>query len=359
MIGGGLAGCAVAWQAHFRGLKVLLIDRQDPDSSSRVAAGLVTSITGTRAAASWKWEEFYPVADRFYRQVEHTTGAMFWKVQPALKVYESISEAELYQSRWGDADSNTLGTSPRIYPVDRTSDFAGLRAPLGACMMHPSARLETQKYIQSTHDFFLRYNAMQVVNLDLESEFDSRYDSIVFRSVGCQSACVILCQGVAARENIFFNRLPLHPARGDILQIESKSFRIEHVVHGQGWLVPTDAGRFLVGATYDRNELTTDCSQQNPNAVKAREELMKRWEALVQGSFAAKDHLVLGQRAAVRPASYDRHPLIGQHETIDRMYCMNGLGSKGSLMAPGLANTLLDAIDGVRIPKHLDWKRRK
>ncbi|MFY7875920.1 MAG: FAD-dependent oxidoreductase, partial [Pirellula sp.] len=52
MVGGGLAGCAVAWQAHFRGLKVLLIDRQDPDSSSRVAAGLVTSITGTRAAAS-------------------------------------------------------------------------------------------------------------------------------------------------------------------------------------------------------------------------------------------------------------------------------------------------------------------
>ena len=359
MIGGGLAGCSVAWQAHFRGRKVLLIDRQDPDSSSRVAAGLVTSITGTRAAASWKWEDFYPVANRFYRQVERTTGTMFWKVHPALKVFGSISEAELYQSRWGNADSNNLAAPPSISPVFQINDLAGLHAPFGACMMHPSARLDTQKYIQSTHDFFLRNNAMQVVNLDLEAEVDGRSDGIVLRSLGCKSDWIVLSQGVAARENVFFNRLPLHPARGDILQIESKSFRIDHVVHGQGWLVPTEAGRFLLGATYDRNELTSDCSHQNLNAAKAREELMQRWEAMVQGSFASREHLVLGQRAAVRPASYDRHPLIGQHETIDRMYCMNGLGSKGSLMAPELANTILDAIHGVGIPKHLDWKRRK
>ena len=338
---------------------MLLIDRQDPDSSSRVAAGLVTPVTGTRAAASWKWEDFYPVADRFYRQVEHTTGAIFWKVQPALKVFESISEAELYQSRWGNADSKTLATLPSVSNVSQGSDLAGLHAPFGACKMQPSARLDTQKYIQSTHDFFLRHNAIQIMDLDLEADFDGRSDGIVLRSIGCKSACVVLCQGVTARENVFFNRLPLHPARGDVLQIESKSFRIEHVVHGQGWLVPTEAGRFLVGATYDRNELTSDCSHQNANARKAREELMQRWEALVQGSFASKEHLVLGQRAAVRPASYDRHPLIGQHETIDRMYCMNGLGSKGSLMAPGLANIILDAIDGARIPKHLEWKRRK
>ena len=349
----------MAWQAHFRGLKVLLIDRQDPDSSSRVAAGLVTPVTGARAAASWKWDEFYPVADRFYRQVEHATGAMFWKVQPALKVFESISEAELYQSRWSDPDSNTLGTSPRISPVDSTIDLSGLHAPFGACMMHPSARLDTQKYIQSTQDFLLQHNAMQILDLDLEAEFDGRSDGIVLRTLGCKSAWVVLSQGVAARENVFFHRLPLHPARGDVLQIESKTFRIEHVVHGQGWLVPTELGRFLVGATYDRHELTSDCSRQNPNATKAREELMQRWEAMVQGSISSTDHLVLGQRAAVRPASYDRHPLIGQHETIDHMYCMNGLGSKGSLMAPGLANTLLDAIDGARIPKHLEWKRRK
>lgn len=349
----------MAWQAHFRGLKVLLIDRQDPDSSSRVAAGLVTPVTGSRAAASWKWNEFYPVADRFYRQVEHTTGAMFWKVQPALKVFESISEAELYQSRWGNADSQTLATLPSVSTVSQVSDLAGLHAPFGACRMHPSARLDTQKYIQSSHDFFLRHNAMQIMNLDLEAEFDDRSDGIVLRTLGCKSAWVVLSQGVAARENVFFNRLPLHPARGDVLQIESKSFRIEHVVHGQGWLVPTEAGRFLVGATYDRHELTSDCSHQNPNATNARVELMQRWETLVQGSFDSEEHLVLDQRAAVRPASYDRHPLIGQHETIDRMYCMNGLGSKGSLMAPGLANTILDATDGGGIPKHLEWKRRK
>ena len=49
-----------------------MIDRLDAQSSSRVAAGLVTPVTGSRAAASWRWNEFYPAADLFYRHVEQT-----------------------------------------------------------------------------------------------------------------------------------------------------------------------------------------------------------------------------------------------------------------------------------------------
>ncbi|MFM7974104.1 MAG: FAD-dependent oxidoreductase, partial [Pirellula sp.] len=53
VVGGGLAGCAMVWQALRRGLNVALVDQLSPQSSSRVAAGLVTPITGNRLALSW------------------------------------------------------------------------------------------------------------------------------------------------------------------------------------------------------------------------------------------------------------------------------------------------------------------
>ena len=354
-----MAGCAVAWQAHFRGLDTLLIDRQDRDSSSRVAAGLVTPITGGRAAASWKWDDYYSLADVFYRRIERMTGSFFWNVAPAIKVFETVAEFDLYHARWMNSEVMSSAFQPRIRPVSGASCLKGLHTPFEACEMLPSARLDTENYLRSTHEYFERQDAIRFMNLDCEAELDCRSESIAVRSLGLQATSAILCQGVAARENLFFKNLPLHPARGDVLQIESKSLRIDQVVHGQGWIVPTGGNRFLVGATYNRSELSSDCSDLNLHALHARDELIQRWEALVQGSFAAMDHRVVGQRAAVRPASYDRHPLIGQHETFDRLYCMNGLGSKGSLMAPGLASTVLDAIHGAQIPSCLDWKRRR
>jgi glycine/D-amino acid oxidase-like deaminating enzyme len=64
-------------------------------------------------------------------------------------------------------------------------------------------------------------------------------------------------------------------------------------------------------------------------------------------------------RAAVRPASYDRHPLIGRHRWVSNAYTLNGLGSKGSLMAPLLAEQVCDCIEtGQSVDPLLDWQRR-
>jgi glycine/D-amino acid oxidase-like deaminating enzyme len=68
---------------------------------------------------------------------------------------------------------------------------------------------------------------------------------------------------------------------------------------------------------------------------------------------------ILEHRIGVRPASYDRHPLIGSHPKHRNLLCLNGLGSKGSLMAPFLAERILEWIlDGTPIESPLLWNRR-
>ena len=68
IIGGGLAGTTLAWRLHERGLPFLIVDRDEPGTSSKIAAGLVTPLTGMRMNLSWRYDILHPEAVAFYRR---------------------------------------------------------------------------------------------------------------------------------------------------------------------------------------------------------------------------------------------------------------------------------------------------
>ncbi|MEO1998698.1 MAG: FAD-dependent oxidoreductase, partial [Planctomycetaceae bacterium] len=69
IVGQGLAGTALAWSLTWRHRNILVVDRSRPSSASRVAAGLITPITGQRLTPTWRYNEFWPAAVEFYRRV--------------------------------------------------------------------------------------------------------------------------------------------------------------------------------------------------------------------------------------------------------------------------------------------------
>lgn len=360
VLGAGLAGAAMAWQSHWRGWSVAIIDRLDAQSSSRVAAGLVTPITGSRAAASWKWDEFYPIADTFYQRTENETGGSFWRVEPALRVFGSQVERELYESKWLSARDHGSPSSIRAEWVSK-EESNGLNALFGMSQMTPAARLDTTAYLSATQSYFQTRDAFYNfdLNCDVDLMFNNTEHTLCISSLQLIGKRMVFCQGIAARENRFFNDLPLHPARGDMLLIESPRVQFERVVHHDAWAVPVGQQRYLVGATYDRATLQESNEVSQAKTMQFREELMQRWESLAHGTFRAGDHVVMEQRSAIRPASYDRHPLMGQHNVHGNVFCLNGLGSKGTLMAPRLAELAIAAMNGASIDRVFSRSRRK
>ena len=355
VVGGGLAGCAMVWQAIRRGLSVAMIDLQSNISSSRVAAGLVTPITGSRLALSWRYPEYFQAADELYRFAELKLQASFWSVAPALRIFSSDSERDLFEDRW--AKPEFLEPNPSIH-VQRVSQgqHPNLAAPHGGFLMSPAARLATEVYLDSTRRMLDAQGLLYESLLDLDQDLVLSEHAIRFPSLNLCAQRVCLAQGVAARSNRWFGSLALHPARGDILKIASKSPSIEHVVHREGWIVPLGAQEFLLGATYARG--AQDCQIDSQVGISAREELLRRWYAFFHSPAPSIE--IIQQRAAVRPASYDRHPLIGSHGEHSNLFCINGLGSKGSLMAPRLAQLLLDHVEfGSPIDKALHFDRRR
>src|SRR6188768_1512417 len=99
IVGQGLAGTALAWALLRRGRRVLVIDREGGGSSSRVAAGLITPVTGKRLAKSWRWDELYPAAVAFYRAIEAETRSAFFHQRPALRLFANEAERDEFRRR--------------------------------------------------------------------------------------------------------------------------------------------------------------------------------------------------------------------------------------------------------------------
>jgi len=377
----------MAWQASNRGLDVAIVDDPCPSSSSRVAAGLVTPITGDRLALSWRWSEFYPACNDLYEQTQRVTSTDFWHVAAAWRVFQSAPERERFFHRWWNEEgkremaANTITLEPMC--EQQQSPF---RAPWGGFSMWPAGRLDTRAYLDATAMYFQSKDRWFPLQLDCEHDLELDFDSVRIPRLGLQGRTVVLCQGVAARTNRWFTELPLHPARGDILEVATDA-SIPAVVHHEAWVVPvrptlsqyqykdSHRGRILVGATYDRQCLDTNID--HADAQGFRNGLLQRWNNMLaevtpnvgfndpgvppdSSSSDRPDVNVLGHYAAVRPASYDRHPLIGPHPTHPNLFCLNGLGSKGSLMAPQLASLLLDCmLENRIIEPALQWRRRE
>ena len=69
---------------------------------------------------------------------------------------------------------------------------------------------------------------------------------------------------------------------------------------------------------------------------------------------------VVNQVAGIRPTSGDRRPVIGKHPEFENMYCFNGFGSRGVLIAPYLAPKLADHIlENSTLEQEIDIARFK
>src|SRR5882757_4219331 len=90
--GQGLAGTALAWRLWERGVPFVIVDPNDEVTASKIAAGLVTPVTGQRLNLSWRIFELLPEALAFYDRVEKQLGAKFYHVGDCVRLLKDERE---------------------------------------------------------------------------------------------------------------------------------------------------------------------------------------------------------------------------------------------------------------------------
>ncbi len=308
IVGAGLAGCCLAWQLRERGVDVRLVDDHRPGAASRVAAGLVNPVTGQNYEPSWRIAEFLPESVAFFERIGREIGRQLWFPMPVVRL---VTEKE-----WPKA-AGKLERPEVARWVEQVEEHVGKwRARV---TLKGGGRVDTRAFCEATERKWgvrnAEWGAGEVVRcggaFDLEEG--------------------LLGEHRCAKGEILTGTIP----DGDESRI---------LIGGGGWLVPVGEGRFKLGATYEWDDLKALPSKGGIDRLLG---ILRRLEVR---HFMMERHEV-----GIRPIVRRSMPLIGK---AGDAVVFNGLGSKGSLYAPGVARRLAEwLVDGTEIEEDLDAGR--
>ena len=104
IIGQGLAGTALAWRLWQRGAPFIIVDRDAPVTCSKIAAGLVTPITGMRLNLNWRFAAQRDEAVALYAEVARQTGQAVYHEIHQVRLFRDAAARELFRLRLEDAE---------------------------------------------------------------------------------------------------------------------------------------------------------------------------------------------------------------------------------------------------------------
>jgi glycine/D-amino acid oxidase-like deaminating enzyme len=316
IIGQGIAGSLLAWALEKRGIEFRIIDAGDPQSASRLSTGVLNPVTGRRLAVSWMADEMIATAWEAYAAMEHVLGITCMHPGPILKLFSDVRE----ENEWTSRVSPEHPFIKDIVTIEEPSFH-----PSRGVVIHGGGWIEQDRLLQALR---ARWKAKGIL---IE-------DTMEILSTPLDDEITVYCDGVGALSGTAFHPLRLVPSKGEYITIRAPGVPRDRIIGSRYVLVPR-AGReddaFSFGSTYDRDDHSPE-----PTSA-ARVDLEMRLKKLLRVPFE-----ITGHYAGIRPSTYDRRPLMGRHPQDPNRVLFNGLGSKGALMAPWLAEHLVAHLEG-------------
>lgn len=311
IIGAGIAGSCLAWALHRHGQRIVLVDRQEPMTASRVAAGLIAPLSGPRLLPSWHFDTAWATAKQFYKSL----------LEP---VFVERGKLHFFSS----AEERTLFQTCRVHEFARyvadpevTVDSTMYDAPYGAFEMSHSAWVDIPRFLRLTWQQFPHQTAT-ITAADLT--WQGR--TVIVKKLDLAAARVIWCEGPLQSTNPLFPGLKFKLAKGEVLTLRIPGFAEERVLHRGVWLYRVADDVYRCGSNYEWTDLSPE---PTPTA--------REWILAQLRTFLKCPVDVLDQQTAIRPVLEDLKPILGVHPGCQQLVIFNGLGSKGALLAPYLA----------------------
>lgn len=342
IIGQGLAGTTLAWQLKWRGLRGVIVNRDDGTSASKAAAGLMTPVTGKRLVPAWRLEETWTAADDFYRRVEQETKSQFLTEPGQIRLFDEEEAKDEFDRRDWSGHPVEIGRPSQLV------DAKSFNAPFGGFELPTARRLDVPAYLAASREAFLAGSTLRIAKFDPAADLKVEHDIVQLPKFNLTTRHLIFCQGALGAENPWFDDVEFKSARGEILTLKIDGLAETRIVNQVVWLVPCGNDIFKAGSTYDFENLDLGATPAG------RDEIVERLKKYLKLPFEIIDH-----ESGVRPIVTERRPIIGVHRKFPQLAIFNGLGSKGSLLAPLVASQLAEHLfDGSSIEPELDYQTR-
>ena len=192
--------------------------------------------------------------------------------------------------------------------------------------------------------FYLRSKQCYIEDDFSYDELQLHQEAIKYQDLRANK--IIFCEGAQGIHNPFFKNLPFKLVKGELLIAEVDE-KID-MISSQGiYIVPHSNKKILIGATYDWDDLSLTPT------INAREKLEAKLQKILPIPYK-----ILSQQIGIRPATFDRRPLIGLHPVYNQIGIFNGMGSKGVSLAPYLSKRFVQyLLYGQELPEEVRISR--
>lgn len=328
IVGQGIAGSCLALELWRKGGKVCIFDDGYKSSSSLVAAGLMTPITGIRLVKSWEVDKFLGLAKRYYRELEKRLGVNFFQEREILRFFRNELEIKQWEKR-------KLDPGYEEYLGERFEAGVwgtAIEDAYGSFMIKKGASLNTKIFIDVMRKYFKDRGVIKECGFDYK-EVELKDEGIGYQGISAKK--IIFCEGYKVIENPWFGDLKWVPAKGETLTIKFDEILPDKVINKGKWLIPMDQGCYRIGASYDWNHLDSVCT------AEGRDEVMKGLQEILRMNNIE----IVGHSAGVRPCTKDTKPYVGLHQEYKSLGILNGFGSKGTMLAPYYAKWMAEFLE--------------
>lgn len=325
IVGAGLAGLSMAHFCRRYNRSFVIFDHAER-TSSRVAGGMFNPVILKRFTGFWESQAQLDLAEVFYPEVEELLHSSFYHRLPIFRKFASIEE----QNNWFVACDNPA-TAPFLNHELRKEKFNNVRSPYYFGEVFNTGYLDVQKFMVLYQEYLYAQGIM------LRERFD--YDGLIIHNDGVvykniSAGQIVFAEGFSMLDNPYFNYLPLDGTKGELLYVKIPGLKLDVIMKSGVFLIPVGDDIYKLGATYDRND------KSDTPTETSRQELLEGLEALISCEYEVLDHV-----AGIRPTVNDRRPLVGKHYELDHVYLLNGLGTRGVLLGPYLADKLIRNIE--------------
>ncbi|MDF3059174.1 MAG: hypothetical protein K0R17_3389 [Rariglobus sp.] len=302
IVGQGLAGTLLGHACEQAGIAFELVDAGHAGAASRVGAGIINPITGQRIVKSWEIDALRPLAWETYRGLESLLGASLVREMRVRRLFRDDAERRVF------AEKRARG---ELAPYAGEADGEGF-------WIEGALQVDTAALITAARARWVRMGRLR----------DGR---VGIAEALANHETVIACTGAENGDGRAWAGVSCARVTGEILRVSVAGLAPDVILNRGHWVLPTSEGEAKVGATYARGEA---------DSRLARLELERSARELLGG----RRFDVLAQESGVRVTAPDRRPLAGYDPAEPRLGLINGLGSKGALLAPWLARQWVDHL---------------
>jgi len=325
VVGLGLAGLAFTKELE-KNKKSFLVFENNSQNSSMVAGGVYNPVVLKRFTPVWNATDQLNIALPFYKDLEIQFNKKYDYPVDIYRIFKSVEE----QNNWFTACDNPVLSNYMSTKLIKEK-HEGVLADFGYGKLLNTGRIDTKSLLEDCRNYLLKNNLIRNESFQY-SELKIAANGVEYKDIIASK--IVFCEGFGLKKNPFFNELPMQEAKGELITIHAPNLNIDFMIKSAVFVLPLGNNNYKVGATFNWKDKTQLPTEEGKN------ELTAKLKSVIDVPFEIVEHI-----AGIRPTVKDRRPLAGKHPKHQNLAVLNGLGTRGVMIAPTVAKALYDHLE--------------